>query len=102
MQFNEVYIYAYIDIGFLCRDNEEERLRNFDDFLRICVQIAAGMEYIASCSFTHRDLATRNCLIADQQVIKIADFARMKSGYDHDYYKVIIIKTILGLSKFLY
>ncbi|VDM71513.1 unnamed protein product [Strongylus vulgaris] len=40
-------------------------------------------------SFVHRDLASRNCLVGDQRIIKIADFGLMRSCYDGDYYKMV-------------
>lgn len=46
------------------------------------------MKYLAGMNFVHCDLAARNCLVADQRVIKIADFGLVRSCYEKDYYKV--------------
>lgn len=36
----------------------------------------------------HRDLATRNCLVGDKMVVKIADFGLSRDVYSSDYYRV--------------
>ncbi|KAL3199309.1 hypothetical protein MRX96_013964 [Rhipicephalus microplus] len=44
------------------------------ELVSIARQVAAGMVYLSERKFVHRDLATRNCLISDDMVVKIADF----------------------------
>ncbi|XP_077593672.1 muscle, skeletal receptor tyrosine-protein kinase [Stigmatopora nigra] len=50
-------------------------------------QIAAGMAYLSERKFVHRDLATRNCLVGEEMVVKIADFGLSRNMYSADYYK---------------
>ncbi|KAI6646627.1 Epidermal growth factor receptor isoform X5 [Oopsacas minuta] len=37
-------------------------------------QIASGMNYLESRRLVHRDLASRNCLVASNELVKISDF----------------------------
>ena len=52
--------------------------------LHIAQQIAAGMVYLASQHFVHRDLATRNCLVGENLLVKIGDFGMSRDVYSTD------------------
>ena len=60
--------------------------------LHIARQISLGMEYLSSQHFVHRDLATRNCLVGSNMVVKIGDFGMSRDVYSTDYYKVTLRK----------
>jgi len=58
------------------------------DLISWSFQIARGMDYLVSKKVLHGDLATRNVLLADDGVVKVADFGLARQLYqDYDYKK---------------
>ncbi|KAE9421224.1 hypothetical protein Angca_004859 [Angiostrongylus cantonensis] len=56
--------------------------------ISVATQLAAGLAYLESCHFVHRDIAARNCLVDGEGNVKIADFGMARSLYSNDYYLV--------------
>ncbi|XP_050529113.1 tyrosine-protein kinase transmembrane receptor Ror-like [Daktulosphaira vitifoliae] len=87
---------AYGDLTEVLRNSSEQftsyssdlPILDKDALLIISLQIAAGMKYLASQRFVHRDLACRNCLVGNNLIVKIADFGMSRDIYTCDYYKV--------------
>ncbi len=60
----------------------------FQDLLSWSYQIARGMEHLASRKVVHGDLAARNILLAENNVVKICDFGLARNVYsDPNYHK---------------
>ncbi|XP_076382319.1 vascular endothelial growth factor receptor 1 [Megalopta genalis] len=57
------------------------------DLLSWAFQVARGMEYLSQRRVLHGDLAARNILLADDNVVKICDFGLAKSMYKEEIYK---------------
>ena len=55
--------------------------------VRICRHVAAGVSYMASRRFVHRDIAARNCSVDEGLVVKVSDFGMSRNVYQMDYYK---------------
>ncbi|XP_023037884.1 tyrosine-protein kinase-like otk [Drosophila willistoni] len=55
--------------------------------LAVAYQIARGMDAIYRARFTHRDLATRNCVISSEFIVKVSYPALCKDKYSREYHK---------------
>ncbi|XP_065905218.1 muscle, skeletal receptor tyrosine-protein kinase-like isoform X2 [Dysidea avara] len=83
------YLRSAIGLGPDCDESEKETcFLQLSDLLHIVEQIAEGMEYLSNQGLVHRDLATRNCLVATGLEIKIADFGLSRDINSTDYYRV--------------
>ncbi|XP_014228085.1 vascular endothelial growth factor receptor kdr-like isoform X1 [Trichogramma pretiosum] len=57
------------------------------DLLLWAFQVARGMEYLCKRKVLHGDLAARNILLAENNVVKICDFGLAKSMYKDENYQ---------------
>lgn len=73
--------YANITIG----PNQTSPLTT-SDLLCWAFQIARGMDYLAWRKVLHGDLAARNVLLSDNNVVKICNFELARSLYVHKNY----------------
>lgn len=55
--------------------------------LQMAIEIADGMAYLATKKFVHRDLACRNCMVAEDLTVKVGDFGMTRDIYERDYYR---------------
>ncbi|XP_015109781.1 uncharacterized protein LOC107036360 [Diachasma alloeum] len=53
----------------------------------MALDVARALSYLAQLKYVHRDVASRNCLVNAQRVVKLGDFGMTRPMYENDYYK---------------
>ncbi|CAK9812828.1 Insulin-like peptide receptor [Anthophora plagiata] len=69
--------------------------RNYEDsdeisnkkLTAMALDVARALSYLAQMKYVHRDIASRNCLVNAQRVVKLGDFGMTRPMYENDYYK---------------
>lgn len=69
-----------------CKSTTKNNMK-IEQLLTFSLQIARGMDAIYRARYIHKDLATRNCIINSDLIVKVSYPAIQKENYSHEYYK---------------
>ena len=50
--------------------------------MNMCCQLACGLEHLCKLGITHNDVATRNCVISSQLLVKISVLSLCREGFE--------------------
>lgn len=60
------------------------KLLKLPELIDMSAQVASGMAYLEKNNFIHNDLAARNVLVAEKNIVKIGDFGMSRFLTDHN------------------
>lgn len=69
------------------RPAKQKHTLTIANLIYVSKQVCSALVYLSEKRFVHRDLATRNCLVGDNLITKIADFGLSRDVYSADYYR---------------
>lgn len=70
-------------------------MSRIQSLLHIGSEVAAGMKYLESLGYVHRDLSAKNCLIYGYSLrVKITDFAALLNSNSHEYCNGVALRWI--------